>query len=125
MANPVIMGSPCKCIFGTVPAPIGAISQKSTLVMSTPCSTVRDTAFMTFGMCSCPNNPAVIAATAAALGVFTPAPCVPVTPGPWVTGALTVMIEGINVLDNNGVLTCAYGGVITVVQTPAVTVEVP
>ena len=37
----------------------------------------------TFGMCMSPANPAVQAATTAAQGVFTPAPCVPATADPW------------------------------------------
>ena len=39
-----------------------------------------------FGACMSPMNPQVIAATAAALGVFTPQPCIPVTTSPWAPG---------------------------------------
>ena len=39
-----------------------------------------------FGMCQLISNPMVAAATAAALGVFTPMPCVPVPAGTWIPG---------------------------------------
>ena len=39
-----------------------------------------------FGMCSSLANPSVASATAAALGVLTPMPCIPVIPAPWVPG---------------------------------------
>lgn len=66
-----------------------------------------------FGMCSAPSNPMVIAATAAALGVFTPMPCLPVTPAPWVPGVPTVLVENMPALDNNCKLMCAWQGVIS------------
>jgi hypothetical protein len=64
-------------------------------------------------MCLSPSNPTVAAATAAALGVLTPMPCVPVLPAPWVPGAPTVLITNIPALDNNCKLTCAWGGLIS------------
>ena len=53
-------------------------------------------------------------ATAAALGVLTPMPCVPVFPAPWAPGTPTVMLGNLPVLNNTSTLNCAYGGVITI-----------
>jgi hypothetical protein len=71
-----------------------------------------------FGMCSSPDNPSVIAMTAAALGRPTPAPCLPVITAPWTPGAPTVTVAGLPVLDTKSCLICAYAGQITI-QTPS------
>jgi hypothetical protein len=78
-----------------------------------------------FWLCSAPTNPAVIAATAAALGVFTPFACIPATPAPWIPGALTVMLGNQPTLDNVSKLMCTWLGVITFVNAGEVTVTVP
>ena len=88
-------------------------------------ATIMDNKFPTFGMCSCPSNPAVIAATAAKLGVFSPAPCVPAIIAPWAPGAPTVLVCGKPLLNNTSKLMCTYGGVIQVNSTPALTVKTP
>jgi hypothetical protein len=80
---------------------------------------------MPFGVCSSIANPAVAAATAAALGALTPMPCVPVIPAPWVPGAPTVLIANMPALDNNSKLMCAWGGVIQVANPGQATVMVP
>lgn len=90
-----------------------------------PAATIMDNVCTTFGMCSNPANPAVAAATAAALGVPTPSACMPVIPAPWVPGCPTVLVCGKPMLDNSSKLMCAYGGVISVQMTPAVTEIVP
>ena len=64
-------------------------------------------------------------ATAAALGVLTPMPCVPVIPAPWVPGTPTVTIANFPALDTNCKLMCAWAGVITVNQPAQMTVTVP
>jgi hypothetical protein len=69
-----------------------------------------------FGMCSSPANPTVAAATAAALGVLTPMPCVPFTAAPWIPGVPTVLIGNMPAVDNNCKLMCSWGGVIQVVS---------
>jgi hypothetical protein len=76
-------------------------------------------------MCQSPTNPAVIAATAAAMGVFTPAPCMPVLPFPWQPGTPTVTIANLPALDTNCQLLCTWAGVITVTQPSQITVSVP
>jgi hypothetical protein len=67
-----------------------------------------------FGMCQSPANPMVAAATAAALGVLTPMPCIPMTPSPWVAGAPTVMLANMPALDKSSILMCNWAGVITI-----------
>jgi len=88
-------------------------------------ATIMDNKFPSFGMCSCPANPSVAAATAAALGVLTPMPCVPATVAPWVPGCPTVLVGGKPLLNNSSKLMCAYGGIIQVTMTPALTVQCP
>lgn len=66
------------------------------------------------GLCNTMSNPAVAAATAAKLGVFTPVPCVPVIPAPWKPGKSNVLVNGIPALLNTDTLQCAWGGVITI-----------
>jgi hypothetical protein len=80
---------------------------------------------MPFGMCMSLANPAVAAATSAALGVLTPMPCIPVTPGPWATGGPTVLLANAPTLDNQSKLMCTWGGVINVVSPGEFTVSVP
>jgi hypothetical protein len=76
-------------------------------------------------MCISPANPTVAAATAAALGVLTPMPCIPMTTAPWVTGAPTVLLGNQPTLDNVSTLMCNWGGVITFVTPGEFTVMVP
>jgi len=80
---------------------------------------------MPFGMCSSMANPEVAAATAAALGVLTPMPCIPVTSSPWMPGAVTVLLDGNPALDNSSKTLCNWGGVITINFAGQVTVEIP
>ena len=78
-----------------------------------------------FGMCNSPSNPTVAAATAAALGVLTPMPCVPATAAPWVPGAPTVLIGNMPALTSDCKLMCSYGGVIQIVSPGEFTVMDP
>jgi hypothetical protein len=68
----------------------------------------------TFGMCGTMSNPVVAAATAAKLGVFSPAPCVPATASPWTPGAAKVMINDQPALHSGCTAMCTWGGVITI-----------
>ena len=100
-------------------------SQQTVRMGSMMAATIMDNMCTTFGMCSSMANPAVASATAAALGVLTPMPCTPVTVAPWAPGGSTVMVCGRPLLNNTSKLMCAYGGVIQVSMTPAMTVQVP
>jgi hypothetical protein len=76
-------------------------------------------------MCNSPSNPTVIAATAAALGVLTPMPCVPVLPAPWVPGSPTVLIGNMPALNNSSKLMCAWAGIIQINSPGQTTVMIP
>jgi hypothetical protein len=78
-----------------------------------------------FIMCTSPSNPTVAAATAAAQGVLTPMPCVPVTTSPWTPGSQTVKIGGMPALNNTCTLMCTWGGTITIGSPGQTTVNVP
>jgi hypothetical protein len=119
MAIQVCMGAMLQCSFGVAPSSLVVLPSNRTLTQ-TPAATIMDHAplvnIMPFGMCSSPSNPTVAAATAAALGVLTPMPCVPATASPWIVGAPTVLIGNMPALDNNSKLMCNWGGVIQVVN---------
>ena len=128
MANPAVLTAVCTCPFGVAPAVLTVTSQQTVTMCGMPAATILDGAPLvnvpTFGMCSNPANPAVAAATAAALGVPTPAPCIPATVS-WVPGCPTVLVCKRPLLNNPRKLMCSYGGVIQVSVTPAMTVKVP
>lgn len=125
MANPVVNTGVYTCSFGTVPMALPVSSQQTVMMGGMLAATIMDNKCTTFGMCSNPANPAVAAATAAALGVLTPSACVPATVAPWAPGAPTVLVGGKPLLNNTSKLMCMYGGVIQVTMTPAVTVQTP
>ena len=125
MSNPVVMGAICKCVFGTAPSPITVSSQQTVTGMNANIATIMDNKFPTFGMCSSPNNPAVISATAAAMGVFTPAPCTPALFAPWIVGEPTILVCGKPLLKNTTKLMCTWSGMISVSMTPAQTINTP
>lgn len=66
-----------------------------------------------FSMCNTPSNPVVAAATAAKLGVFTPATCVPAIVSPWLPTDLDTMFSAPALTDSSKTM-CAWGGVITI-----------
>ncbi len=80
---------------------------------------------MPFAMCMSPANPMVAAATAAAMGVLTPMPCIPMTVAPWVPGAPTVLLAYMPTLDNTSTLMCMWAGVISIMMPGEMTVMVP
>lgn len=129
MAQLVCNGAMCACSFGVAPSTLTVLPAKLVNTSNVPAATIMDnipmTNVMPFGMCSAPTNPAVIAATSAASGVFTPAPCIPATPAPWVPGSATVMIGNIPALNSTSTLNCIWGGVITISFAGQVTTNVP
>ena len=128
MALQVCMGAMLKCSLGAAPSTLAVLPVNRTLT-GTPDANIMDNKplvnIMPFGMCSSLANPAVAAATAAALGVLTPMPCVPVIPAPWLTGSPTVLIANMPALNNTSTLLCAYGGLIQIQNAGQNTVLIP
>src|SRR5579871_292836 len=125
----VVSTAMLQCSFGMAPGTLMVIPANREIVSSLPAANIMDhipmTNIMPFGMCQSPANPTVAAATAAALGVLTPMPCIPNTPAPWVAGAPTVLLANFPTLDNVSQLMCIWGGVITFTNAGEETVEVP
>jgi hypothetical protein len=112
------MGASMMCSFGAAPSTLVVLPTNKVLA-TTPAANIMDNKPIVnippFGMCMSPSNPTVAAATAAALGVLTPMPCVPVTTAPWIVGSPTILIGNMPTLDNNSKLMCNWGGVIQIV----------
>ncbi len=112
------MGANLMCSFGTAPAPLKVTQNTKVLTEGKPCGTIQDAAPMSnvgpFGMCTTLTNPQVASATAAALGVLTPQPCVPQTTSFIPTGT-KVLVGGKPCLTQDCKLMCAYAGQITIV----------
>lgn len=124
MGVQVSTGAEVMCSFGVAPTVFSASSEN--VAATTPAGVVTDVEaenIPTFGMCSAPANPEVIAATAAALGALTPVPCTPVLM-PWTPGATGVTINGVPALDDESVCMCAWAGVITVTDPGQVRVTI-
>jgi hypothetical protein len=108
----------CSMAMPPVPMPLTVIPTGTPVTCDTPAGNIQAFAPManipTFGMCGTPSNPVVAAATAAKLGVFTPAPCIPATTSPWTPGATKVMIDGQPALHAGCTCMCMWGGVISI-----------
>lgn len=116
------------CTFGLSPSTLVPLPTPRVLIEGKPAATISDMIpganIPPFGMCSTPANPTVAAATAAALGVLTPMPCLPVTTGPWLNGATTTLIGGKPALAAGAQCLCAYGGVIALLDPATTTTQV-
>lgn len=129
MPQQVCMGAQMMCSFGMAPSSLVVLPTNRVNTDMVPDANIMDyipmVNIMPFGMCITPSNPEVASATAAALGVLTPMPCIPVTTSPWVAGAPTVNLGNFPTLDNISTLMCMWGGVITFVDAGEETVNVP
>ncbi len=118
MSNKVCTGACLECSFGMSPSVLNVLPDNRVLVSNMPAANIMDhepiVNVAPFGMCSSIENPAVASATAAAEGVLTPMPCVPVLPAPWVPGAPQTLIANMPALTDSSKLMCAYGGVIEI-----------
>lgn len=118
MANFVCNGAKMKCSFGDLVSNLMILPDKMVMVDGQPMANIMDMKPMVnilpFGMCKSLANPQVAAATAAALGVLTPMPCIPNTVAPWAPGAPTMLLKNMPALLDNCKLMCLWGGVIQI-----------
>ena len=117
------------CAMGAAPSALTVLPINRVMTGNQPAANIMDHVpmlnIMPFGVCMSPANPMVAAATAAALGVLTPMPCIPNTPSPWVPGVPTVMVGNMPALDNTCQLMCLWAGVITVAMPGQMTHQIP
>lgn len=129
MAQQVCNGAMLQCSMGMVPSSLVVLPVNRVNTTDQPDANIMDNIplvnIMPFGMCMSPANPEVASATAAAFGVLTPMPCIPVTPAPWTPGAPTVLLADFPTLDSTSTLMCMWAGVIQVVSPGEFTVNVP
>jgi len=120
------MGATLTCSFGMAPSNLIVLPANRVLMENKAAANIMDNKpmvnVMPFGMCQSIANPMVASATAAALGVLTPMPCIPAIAAPWVPGAATVLIANMPAVDATCTLMCNWAGVITVTN-PGTTKE--
>lgn len=125
----VCNGAMLKCSFGVAPSSLVVLPLNRVMTSYVPAANIMDhmpmVNVMPFGMCQSLANPVVAAATAAALGVLTPMPCIPATPAPWVPGVPTILLGNMPALNNSSTLNCLWAGVIQVSMAGQVTEKVP
>ncbi len=126
MPKLVTNGAKLKCSEGMGPSSLTVLPVNGTSGDEQPAATVMDFQPMVniapFGMCKTQANPQVASATAAAQGVLTPMPCVPVTTSPWSPGSPVVTIQGNKALTDDSKCNCAWTGSIEITD-PACTVD--
>lgn len=117
MAFCVCGGASVSCSFGAAPSVLNVLPAAKVMSNQALASIMDQVPFVNiipFAMCSSLANPTVAAATAAALGVLTPMPCIPVTASPWVPGNPKLLIGGKPALTSDSKLMCNWGGVIQI-----------
>jgi hypothetical protein len=125
----VVNGAQLICSFGAAPSSLVVLPANRVLCGNQPAANIMDhipmVNIMPFGVCMSIANPQVAAATAAALGVLTPQPCIPATASPWTPGAVTVPIGNQPALDNVSICMCNWLGVITVAEPGQTSTMIP
>ena len=129
MPQQVSMGAMMTCTFGAAPSSLVVLPKNKVLAEGPPAANIMDhiplVNIMPFGMCQSPANPTVAAATAAAMGVLTPMPCIPVTPAPWVAGSPTVTLANQPALNKSSMLMCNWAGQISIQMEGQMTHTIP
>lgn len=122
----VVSGATLMCSFGAAPSTLTITPENLVSGSKIAAAAIMDFVpiknIAPFGMCMTLSNPVVAAATAAKLGTFTPAPCIPATTSPWTPGSATVTIAKKPALTNVCTCMCQWGGMITITNPGQVSV---
>lgn len=125
MPLPVVAGATCICTMGAT-GQLNPSDVTSPLLGGKPSLNITDSAPLTnigsCGLCRSLANPTVASATAGALGVLTPMPCVPAPAGIWMCSN-KVTVNGKPLLTTDGKIACAYGGNISILNAGQQTVS--
>ncbi len=128
MGVQVVMSAMTTCPFGAAPSSLVITPENAVLADNLPAATIMDNIpmknIMPYGTCMSLANPTVASATAAASGVLTPMPCVPVVAAPWAPGVPTILIANKPTLNDSSKATCNWGGVISITVPGQFTVQV-
>ncbi len=129
MGQLVYNGATLLCSFGTAPSTLVVTPEKLIDTSGVPAANIMDFVpmknVMPFVMCTTLTNPVVAAATAAKLGVFTPAPCIPAVTAPWAPGSPMVLLRGQPALNQSSQCLCQWAGVIKITNPGQMKVTVP
>lgn len=111
MGQVVVAGATAFCTFGTgigniMPSEMSCLADGKPIVTITDCQLTNITPF---NMCTSLANPQVAAATAAALGVLTPQPCMLVPAGTWIPSGPMVLVGGKPCVTTDCKLICGNG----------------
>lgn len=128
MAYETVATAICQCTFGAAPSTLSVLPTSMVTIENKPAASIMDYApfmnILPFGVCSSIANPTVASATAAALGVLTPMPCVPAVVAPWIPTNPMVLVGNKPVLGNSAKNFCLWGGVISINLQGQFTVQV-
>lgn len=117
MGQFVCAGAMLQCTFGMAPGTFMVVDPTRPKVQNKPVANIMDNKpmvnIMPFGMCQSMANPTVASATAAALGVLTPMPCIPVVMAPWAPPG-QAKIANLPALTNSAKCICNWGGQISI-----------
>jgi hypothetical protein len=129
MPKQVVNSATLNCSKGSAPSTLVLLPAHMLMVGNQPAANVMDHLPMInifpFGLCRSLTNPAVAAATAAAMGVLTPMPCIPKTLSPWAPGSSTVLLANMPALNDTSKCNCTWAGVIEITDAGQTTTCIP
>lgn len=125
----VCSGATMRCTMGTSPSTLTVLPTRTVYLKGKPQANISDHTTIVnlapFGLCRSMGFPQTAAATAAALGVLTPTPCMHNTPKPWSGGKDDVLVKGQPALLSSSTCQCMWGGTISLVTNGQKSQETP